>query len=238
MAYDAYEVVYLIARKGMRAVGYIRVSTEEQAREGVSLATQETRVRAFCEAKGWELLRVYRDPGASGKSLQRPGIQALLSDLKGNGADVIVIVKLDRLTRSVRDLGSLIHDLFRGVALASVDESLDSSTASGRMVMNLLGTVAEWEREVVGERTKAALDHKATKGEWRGRVPFGFRIDEATGKLVEDPGAMKAIESMKRAHRRGKSLRRLAEEHSVSKSTVHKVVSMDLRALKRAPLVR
>jgi DNA invertase Pin-like site-specific DNA recombinase len=222
----------MVERKGLKAVGYIRVSTEEQAREGVSLVVQETRVRAFCEAKGWELLRLYRDPGASGKSLNRPGIRSLISDLKGNGVDVVVIVKLDRLTRSIRDLGTLIDDLFQGVDLASVDESLDSSTAGGRMVINLLGSVAQWEREVIGERTKAALDHKATVGEWRGRVPFGFRINEA-GKLVEDANAMGAIESMKRAHRRGKSVRRLADEYGVSKSTVHKVVTTDLRTIKK-----
>ena len=135
------EVVTLAKRK--RAVGYVRVSTEEQAREGLSLAAQESRIKAYCEAKGWELVRVYRDEGYSGKDLRRPGIQALIRDLKADGIDVVVVLKLDRLTRSVRDLGALIEDLFGGVALASVEESLDSSTANGRMVINLLGTVAE-----------------------------------------------------------------------------------------------
>jgi DNA invertase Pin-like site-specific DNA recombinase len=214
-----------------RAVGYIRVSTEDQAREGISLDAQQGRIVAYCTAKGWNLLRVYRDE-ASGKDLHRPGIQALIRDLKGDGVDVVVIVKLDRLTRNVRDLGTLIGDLFDGVALASVDESLDSSTASGRMVMNLLGTVAQWEREVIGERTKFALDHKRTKGEWAaGRIPYGFRIGE-DGKLAEDPDQMANIVAMKRARRRGASIRSLAKRYGVSVGTVHKVTTTDLRVIR------
>ena len=170
-------------RRKSYAVGYIRVSTDEQAKEGISLADQEARLTAYCQAKEWELVRIYRDEGESGKSLDRPGIQKLISDLKANGIDVVVTVKLDRLTRSVRDLGTLIEDLFDGCALASVEESLDSSTANGRMVINLLGTVAQWEREIVSERTTAALRFKQEQGFRVGRPPYGFKVEK--GKLVE-----------------------------------------------------
>jgi DNA invertase Pin-like site-specific DNA recombinase len=222
--------VEMIEKRGLKAVGYIRVSTEEQAKEGVSLDAQGARIKAYCAAKGWTLLRVYRDEGVSGKDLNRPGIKSLLNDLKGNGVDVVVTVKLDRLTRSIRDLGVLIEDLFSGVSLASVEESLDSSTAGGRMVINLLGTVAQWERETVSERTKAALDYKADQGEWCGRIPYGFKV--VGKKLVEDPVQMQAIESMKRMHRRGQSVRTIAAKFNLGKSTVHKIVTTDLRELK------
>jgi len=221
----------MITGKGLKAVGYIRVSTEEQAKEGVSLEVQESRIRSYCKAKDWELVKVYRDEGESGKDLKRRGVQSLLEDLKGNGVDVVVVLKLDRLTRSIRDLGTLIEDLFDGVNLASVEESLDSSTANGRMIVNLLGTVAQWEREIIGERTKAALDYKADQGEWCGRIPYGFKIDDA-GKLVEDAAQIANIVKMKRAHRRGQSVRAIAKRFNVSKSTVHKVVTTDLRVLK------
>lgn len=221
-----------------RAVGYVRVSTEEQAREGLSLAAQESRIRAFCEAKGWELVRIYRDEGYSGKNLDRPGIQALIRDLKADGIDVVVVLKLDRLTRSVRDLGTLIEDLFEGRALASVEESLDSSTANGRMVINLLGTVAQWEREIVSERTKLALSYKRSQGQWSGgRIPFGFRIGP-DGKLEEDPEEMKTIRAIKRARRRGASYRDIAKRYGVSVALAYELCQTDLRRLKRRYLAR
>ena len=221
----------MIAEKGLKAVGYIRVSTDEQAKEGFSLDVQEARVSAYCKAKGWKLARVYRDEGISGKDLNRPGVQSLITDLKSNGIDVVVILKLDRLTRSIRDLGLLIDDLFGGVALASVAEGFDSSTAAGEMVMNLLGTVAQWERKVVGERTKAVLDHKHDRGEWRGRIPYGFRVGK-DGKLVEDPEQFENIRRMKREHHRGRSIRAIAEKYGVGKSTVQRLVTTDLRLLR------
>jgi len=214
-----------------RAVGYIRVSTSEQAQEGLSLAAQEERIRGYCTAKGWRLIRVYRDEGASGKTLDRPGIQSLIRDLKADGIDVVVVVKLDRLTRSVRDLGRLIEDLFDGRSLASVEESLDSSTANGRMVINLLGTVAQWEREINSERTSAVLRFKRERGEWVGRVPYGFRIEG--GRLVEDPEAMATIRAIKRAYRRGRSVRELARKYGLGKTTIHKIVTTDLRRLRK-----
>jgi len=223
--------VFTLAERN-RAVGYVRVSTEEQAREGLSLAAQESRIRAYCEAKGWELAGVYRDEGYSGKDLNRPGIQSLIRDLKADGIDIVVVLKLDRLTRSVRDLGALIEDLFGGVALASVEESLDSSTANGRMVINLLGTVAQWEREVISERTAFALEYKRKQGQWAaGRIPFGFRIGK-DGRLEEDPEQMKVIRAIKRARRRGRSLREIAKRYGLNVATVHKLVNTDLRTYK------
>jgi DNA invertase Pin-like site-specific DNA recombinase len=225
--------VAIVTGEGKRAVGYVRVSTREQAQEGVSLAAQDERIRAFCTAKGWELLRVYRDEGESGKDLDRPGVQTMIRDLKSNGAGVVVILKLDRLTRSVRDLGTLIEDLFGGVALAAVDGSLDSSTAGGRMVVNLLGSVAQWERETTVERTVAALDYKRSRGEWLGRIPFGFRIGE-DGKLAEDPEAMRVVAAIKRSRRRsGTSYPKLAKQYGLAVGTVYKLCTTDLRVLRR-----
>ena len=97
----------------MRAIGYCRVSTEEQAREGVSLDVQEDKIKAYCTAMGWDLTRKpIRDEGYSAKNLKRPGIQGIIEGCKKKDWDVVVIVKLDRLTRSVRDLGYLIEDVF------------------------------------------------------------------------------------------------------------------------------
>ena len=200
----------------IKAVGYVRVSTEEQAREGLSLDAQEEKIRAYCTAKGWRLVRIYRDEGFSGKDLNRPALQEMLRDLKANGIQAVVVAKLDRLTRSVRDLGYLIDDLFDGVALASVEESLDTSGAGGRFVLNILGAVAQWERETISERTRNTLRYKRERGEWVGRVPYGFKI-APDGRLVEDPEEIKNIQRMKRLLP-AESLDRAAS-HDVSEET-------------------
>jgi len=215
----------------IKAVGYVRVSTEEQAREGLSLAAQEEKIRAYCTAKGWRLVRIYRDEGFSGKDLNRPGLQSLIQDLKNDGFEAVVVAKLDRLTRSVRDLGYLIDDLFDGVALASVEESLDTTTAGGRFVLHILGAVAQWERETIAERTRNTLRFKRERGEWVGRIPYGFKIGP-DGRLVEDPEEIKNIQRMKRLRRRGRSYREIAERFGLSVATVYYLVNTDLRKLR------
>jgi len=96
----------------MRAIGYVRVSTEDQAQGGVSLDSQEEKIRAYCAAKDWDLVRVVRDGGHSAKDLNRPGMQKILEECRKKRFDVVVILKLDRLTRSVKDLGYLVEDVF------------------------------------------------------------------------------------------------------------------------------
>lgn len=215
-----------------RAVSYTRVSTREQS-EGQSLDAQRERINAYCKAKDYELVDSYTDAGASAKDLDREGLRALIDDIKADSIEIVVIYKLDRLTRSVKDLGHLVDDVFEGegVALASVKDSFDTSTANGRMVMNLLATVAQWERETVAERTKDALDHKRNQGEWTGKVPFGFKIGE-DGKLTEDPEEQSIIQKIKRAKRRGRSYRDIADTYDVSPALAHKLVNTNLRTLK------
>ena len=219
----------------IKAVGYVRVSTEEQAREGLSLDAQEEKIRAYCTAKGWRLVRIYRDEGFSGKDLNRPALQEMLRDLKADGIQAVVVAKLDRLTRSVRDLGYLIDDLFDGVALASVEESLDTTTASGRFVLNILGAVAQWERETISERTRNTLRFKRERGEWVGRIPYGFKIGP-DGHLVEDPERIRNIQRMKRLRRRGWSYRKIANRFGISVGLVHELVNTDLRRWKARAL--
>jgi len=223
-----------MARK-IKAVGYVRVSTEEQAREGLSLDAQEEKIKAYCTAKGWRLVRIYRDEGFSGKDLNRPALQEMLRDLKSDGIQAVVVAKLDRLTRSVRDLGYLIDDLFDGVALASVEESLDTTTAGGRFVLHILGAVAQWERETISERTRNTLRYKRERGEWVGRVPYGFKIGP-DGRLIEDPEKVRNIQRMKRLRRRGYSYREIAEQFGISIGLAYALVTTDLRRWKARAL--
>ena len=156
----------------MKVVGYVRVSTEEQATQGVSLQAQEAKLRQYCDLYGHDLAEVVIDAGQSAKTLNRPGLAKVLASLEAGEVEGVVILKLDRLTRSVRDLGHLLETYFQKNALLSVMEQTDTSTAGGRLVLNLLISVSQWEREVIGERTSAALQHKKSMGVKLGAPAF------------------------------------------------------------------
>lgn len=145
----------------MLAVGYIRVSNEGQADQGISLGAQEERVRAMTTVQGAKLLDLIVDGGESATTLTRPGVQRLLSMVASGMVQSVIVAKLDRLTRSVRYLCRLLELLEKhNVALVSVAESLDTRSSAGRLVITIMGAVSQWERETIAERTRDALRHK------------------------------------------------------------------------------
>lgn len=134
----------------MRAIGYVRVSTDRQADRGVSLEAQAEKIRAMAGVHNAELLDIIVDGGESANSLQRPGMERLLALVDGKKVQAVIVAKLDRLTRSVKDLCVLLERFERGcVALISVAESLDTSSAGGRLVLNIMTAVSQWEREAI-----------------------------------------------------------------------------------------
>src|SRR3954454_13023748 len=163
----------------MKAIGYVRVSTDRQADHGVSLEAQEAKIRAMATIHSAELLDVIVDGGESAKSLNRPGLQRLLALINSGQVQAVIVAKLDRLTRSVKDLCGLLELLEkRKVALISVSESLDTGSAAGRLVITIMGAVSQWEREAIGERTRDALRHKRSQGHRAGNLPYGYRLGE------------------------------------------------------------
>lgn len=192
----------------MKTAIYCRVSTEEQAANGVSLAMQEERLRAYCTARDWQASRVYIDD-ASGKTLDRPGLKRLLDDAKAHRFEAVAVFRLDRVTRSVRDLGTLVEFFDkRNIPLVSLSESLDASTAAGRLMMNLLGSVAQWEREVVSERTRAALLHKRSHLDVYGQVPLGFQ--RVADRLEPDEKELAIVRRIYGLRSEGLTLRAIA----------------------------
>ncbi len=177
----------------MLAIGYCRVSTAKQTEKGISLEAQVEKIRAMAVVHGAELVDVVQDGGESAKTLNRPGIQRVLKLVQERQVLAVIVAKLDRLTRSVKDLCELL-ELFerRGVALISVAESLDTGSASGRLVINIMAAVSQWEREAIGERTRDALRHKRSQGERTGNIAFGYRL-AADGKHVEPDGPEQAV---------------------------------------------
>ncbi len=181
--------------KAVAAVGYTRVSTDQQANEGVSLAAQEEKVRAMALVQGVELLEVITDAGESAKDTDRPGLQRLLELVDSRDVQVIIIAKLDRLTRSVKDLADLLQRFQkRGVSLVSVAESLDTASAAGRLVLNIMTAVSQWEREAIGERTATALRHKRAHSRVFNHTPYGFRRDgDALVPVAEEQAIINRI---------------------------------------------
>jgi site-specific DNA recombinase len=195
----------------MKTVGYVRVSTDRQADLGVSLEAQEAKIRAMATVRGNELDEVIVDGGESAKDLNRPGARRLLALVNDREVDAIIVAKLDRLTRSVKDLCILL-ELFekRKVALISVAESLDTGSAAGRLVITIMGAVNQWEREAIGERTRDALRHKRSQGRRVGNIAFGSRLASDGEHLEPDPGEQAALAEIHRLRREGATLRRIA----------------------------
>ena len=171
-----------------RIIGYCRVSTEAQSSEGVSLAAQREKLVAYARALDLDLVEVIEDAGASAKTLARPGLTQALAMLKTGEAEGLLVSRLDRLTRSVRDLGALIDEYFATkFALLSVTDSIDTRTAAGRLCLNIMATVSQWEREAIGERTKDALGHLKANGVQLGGDALGWKRGEERdqeGRLV------------------------------------------------------
>jgi DNA invertase Pin-like site-specific DNA recombinase len=197
----------------MQAVGYVRVSTEKQADLGVSLEAQTEKIRAMAVVQGAELVEVIVDAGESAKDLRRPGMTGLLELVDARAVDVVIIAKLDRLTRSVKDLADLMERFNRrGVALVSVAESLDTATAAGRLVLNIMTAVSQWEREAIGERTRDVMSHKRANGQRVGTVPFGCQLGP-DGVHLELNAEEQAVLSRARELRElGYTLREVAEQ--------------------------
>lgn len=195
-----------------KAIGYIRVSTDKQADHGISLDAQRAKIEAYASLYDLELVGVITDAGVSAKTLDRPGLQRALTMLKAGKADALIVVKLDRLTRKVADLGTLVEKHFQKAALLSVAEQIDTRSAAGRLVLNVLASVAQWEREAIGERTSAALQHKKSLGQRVGHIPFGSRLAADGIHLEQDPTEQTALEIISALQEQGLSLRAIAAE--------------------------
>lgn len=197
-----------------RTIAYIRVSTDKQADAGVSLDAQRAKVEAYAALYDLDLVAVKVDAGESAKSLERPALREAFAMLDAGEADALLVVKLDRLTRSVRDLGELVERFFsKDVALLSVSEQIDTRTAGGRLVLNVLASVSQWEREVIGERTSVAMRHMQSEGRYiGGNVPYGFRL--VGGELVEHGAEQEVIAEARKLRTAGLSLRAVAERLS------------------------
>ena len=215
---------------------YVRVSTEEQSREGFSLKEQEERLKEFCNFKRYEIYKIYKDAGISAKNDKRPAYQEMISDVKSKNINVIVAFKLDRLTRSVYDIEKLMKTVndYECDIDCMADES-NTTTSNGRMVMRIMTSVSQNEIEKCSERTKFGMVGAIKSGHIPNRTPLGFkRIDK---KLVPDPLTKDVIVRVFDLYLEGKSHQTIANIYNKEKilgknnwydSTIQKILSNEL----------
>src|SRR5271154_4777524 len=192
----------------MKTIGYVRVSTDRQAERGISLEAQAAKIRAMALVQSAELSEIIVESGESAKSLNRPGMAKLLTMVDAGKVKAVIVAKLDRLTRSVKDLCELLERFERrGVALVSVAESLDTGSAAGRLVLNIMTAVSQWEREAIGERTRDAMSHKRSNGERVGNIQFGYRLCRDAKHVEPDPAEQAVLEEIYRLRNSGHTMR-------------------------------
>jgi site-specific DNA recombinase len=197
----------------MQVVGYVRVSTVDQASEGVSLEAQRARIETWCGVNGATLAgRIHVDAGISGKrSDNRPELLAALDEVCGLGG-VLVVYSLSRLARSTRDTLAIAERLERaGADLVSLSEKIDTTSAAGKMIFRVLAVLAEFERDVIAERTTGAMRYKKSKGERVGQIPYGKTLADDGRTLLDAPAELEALTLIRTARDDGRSLRRIAQ---------------------------
>jgi site-specific DNA recombinase len=192
---------------------YIRVSTEEQAKEGYSISAQMQKLKAFCVSQGWEVEGIYADEGVSAKDMNRPKLKAMIEDIKNNKIECVLVYRLDRLTRSVLDLYKMLEIFEKyDCKFKSATEVYDTTTAMGRMFITIVAALAQWERENMGERISFGYAEKVRQGKYAHNVsPFGFTLDKKTSKLVIEPGEAQIVKEIFRLYKSGLGFNRVSK---------------------------
>jgi len=196
----------------VRAALYLRVSTAEQAQEGYSIDAQRERLKAYCLSQDWKVAGIYEDAGYTGGNMNRPQLIRLKEDIPKKLFDVILVYKLDRLSRNMRDLSNFVNDLQKyNIHLKSATEPFDTSTPAGKLILNMLGSVAEFERGMIGERVKMGMLEKAKEGDgFLGfNHPYGY--DYSNGTLTLNQMEAEVVRTIFKLYLQGESMGRIVE---------------------------
>ena len=193
----------------MKAVGYIRVSTQAQAIDGVSLDAQKAKIEAWADLNGYTLAGIFSDEGISGTRTDRPGLAQALASVGKN--DALIVYSLSRLARSTKHTIEISETLAKaGADLVSISEKIDTTSAAGKMVFRMLAVMAEFERDLISERTIVAMQHKKSKNERVGAIPYGKQLNGT--QLEIDTVEQAVITEARRLRDAGLSLRQVSAE--------------------------
>jgi len=190
---------------------YTRVSTDDQALEGFSLPAQRERLKAYCDSQGWTIYNIYEDDGHSGRKIKRPGYQQMLKEREN--WDMILVLKMDRIHRNSRNFMEMMDNLHKwGKEFSSMQESLDTSTAMGRFVVDIIQRIAQLESEQIGERVYAGMKQKAkTVGGPLGKhTPFGY--DRSNGEYIINENESEVVRIIFKKYLEGKTTQEIAND--------------------------
>lgn len=205
----------------MNIAAYLRVSTDKQADKGYSLSEQEKRVKAYCNSKDWDLVKIYKDPGFTGGNLERPALQSLIKEI--DAYDIILVNKLDRLSRSQKDTLYLIQDVFapHGCNFVSIEESFDTTTALGIAMVGILSAFAQLERSQIKERMKMGKEGRKRKGLWHGGyyIPIGYDYKDGTLSINDEAEQVKLIFQMYLDGTSIRDITRFLQQHYTTRYT-------------------
>ena len=217
----------------MRVALYPRVSGHEQE-DNYSIPEQIDRMQKYCDARDWTVYKIYTDSGFSGSNIERPGLQQMIKDAESGKFDLVLVYKLDRLSRSQKDTLYLIEDVFdkHGVAFASMTENFDTSTAHGKFIIGILAVFAQLEREKIRERTMIGKDSRAKEGKWHGSrwVPTGY--DYIDGELVPNEYEVMQIKEIAELFLKRTPVRTIANMMT-EKGYKHKHGDWDAKTIRR-----
>ena len=200
----------------IRVALYIRVSTQEQAKEGYSIGEQTDRLQKYAEAHGWTVVKIYTDAGHSGANMDRPALQDMIDDVEAGRIDKVLVYKLDRLSRSQKDTLKIIEDILlaHNTDFESMTEKFDTSTSFGKAMVGILAVFAQLEREQIKERMSLGIDARIKEGKWRGggNIPFGYDYEATLDKLVINEYEAMIVRSVFEAFNEGKTFHAISNE--------------------------
>ncbi len=212
-----------MTNKQPRVAIYSRVSTEEQAKEGLSVDAQIDKCKAFCNARDWNIFKIYKDAGFSAGSLNRPALELLLRDAEEQKFDIILVYKIDRFSRKLKDLILVLDDLkTKKINFTSVTEQIDTTSAMGEAFFQIIGVFAQLERGMVKERVELAFDRKIKFGEVLFRAPFGYVYQNK--KLIPDPENSPKVKEIFEMWSQDIDYKEISEKFNLPSSSLYRII--------------
>lgn len=209
--------------KEVKVAIYVRVSTEEQAKEGISIEAQIDRCKAFSKARNWKVFKVYKDAGFSAGTIDRPAFQLLMRDVEDKKFDVLLVYKIDRFSRKLKDLITTLEDLKKhNVNFTSVTEQIDTTTAMGEAFFQIIGVFAQLERGMVKERVEMAFSKKIDSGEYLNRAPLGYFYENS--KLVMNNEEAEKVKEIFNMWTAGIHYKEISAKFNLPKSTLYEII--------------